>query len=62
MKFNVFPGVNANLVITSLMGQIRNEASDILVTEMQSGYQIVIGSGGPAISVSSIMGEIKIHH
>jgi hypothetical protein len=62
VDLNVFPGVNANLVISSLMGQIRNEASDISVTEMQPGYRIVIGSGGPAISVSSIMGEIKIHH
>jgi len=59
----VAPGVNANLRVNSLMGQIRNEASDISVADTQSGnYQIVIGSGGKANSLSSVVGGIRIHH
>jgi hypothetical protein len=58
----VAPGVNANLRVNSLMGQIRNEAPDVSVSEMKSGFQIVIGSGGKANSISSIVGGIRIRH
>ena len=58
----VAPGVNANLRVSSLMGQIRNEASDVSVSEERSDFQIVIGSGGKANSISSITGGIRIHH
>jgi len=37
----------------SAMGQIRNEASDISVTDIESGYRIVIGSGGKENLLSS---------
>jgi predicted membrane protein len=58
----VAPGVNANLRVNSLMGQIRNEAPDVSVSEMKSGFQIVIGSGGKANSISIIIGGIRIRH
>jgi len=62
VDLNVSPGVDANLRVISLIGKIRNEASDIFVTDTGSGYQIVIGSGGKVSSLSSISGGIRIHH
>ena len=62
VDFTVSHGVNAKFVVTSLMGGIRNEASDVSVTDTKSGYEIVIGSGGKTNSLSSIIGGIKIHH
>jgi len=55
--------VNTNIVVTSLRGEIQNDAPDASVTKMgQSGFNILIGSGGKPISVSSIEGGIRIHH
>jgi hypothetical protein len=62
VDLSVSRGVNTNLVISSLIGQITNEASNTSVTDTHGSYRVVIGSGGKSNSLSSIIGEIKIHH
>ena len=62
VDLHVAHGVNANLVVSSLRGELQNEVSDALVTKMgESDYRIVFGSGGKRISVSSIVGGVRLY-
>jgi hypothetical protein len=63
VDFRVAYGVNANLVVSSLRGEIQNEVPNALLTKMgESGFRVVIGSGGKPISVSSIIGGVRVRH
>jgi DUF4097 and DUF4098 domain-containing protein YvlB len=62
VDLSVLAGVNADLRVGNVMGQIENELPDASVTKTgHSRFQVLIGSGGKSISVSNVMGGIKIH-
>jgi DUF4097 and DUF4098 domain-containing protein YvlB len=59
IDLDVRKGVNADLVVRSLVGYIRNEVSDVTRSD-DSDYEAVIGSGGGKILFESIVGSVDI--
>ena len=51
---------NADLAVSSVMGRVRSESPSVQIYGEDSSYRARIGSGGPNLNVSSIVGGVKL--
>jgi hypothetical protein len=54
--------VDAVLTVSSFVGRIQNEVTNDNVTDRQTDFRLRLGAGRSQIRISSIQGDIRIHH
>jgi DUF4097 and DUF4098 domain-containing protein YvlB len=61
IDMDVRKGVDAELMLKSVVGHVRSDTSDVSISEGgDSDYQAVIGSGGSKILIESVVGGVDI--
>jgi hypothetical protein len=54
------PGTNADVEISSVVGSVRSETPDLRLVEQNHGYRARLGTGGPRLSISSVVGPVRL--
>lgn len=60
VEVNLEPGVDADIDIDSVMGSVRSLSPAIHIVEGDGSYRARAGSGGGRISISSVMGRVRL--
>jgi hypothetical protein len=53
-------GVGADVRVDSIVGHVRSLSSDMRVSRTDAGYRARVGSGGSDVSLSSIVGTVRL--
>lgn len=54
------PGIDADITLTGLMGSVRSLSPDIKAVSRSSQHKVRVGSGGPALVLSGIVGAVRV--
>jgi hypothetical protein len=54
------PGINADVQIGGVNGSVRSASRGLRLVERDRGYEARLGAGGPKLSISGVMGPVRL--